>query len=44
MEYRVVKAFGWTHEQYLDTPHDALNWLMRIDQIVEQFEAEQKSG
>jgi hypothetical protein len=41
-EYWALRTFGWTHEQYLDTPHEATQWLMRIDGVVREYEAEKK--
>lgn len=37
-EYQACKVFGWTHEQYMDTPQEAINWLMHIHGKVVEFE------
>ena len=33
-EYRFRKLFGLTHEQYLDEPVDIVDWLIAIDNEV----------
>lgn len=40
-EYLYRRAFpGITHEQYLDEPGDAIEWLLRIDKVTRDLEAE----
>lgn len=43
-EYLAVRAFGWSHDQYLDTPSHVTAWLLHIDREVKQHEAEQKAA
>lgn len=37
-----MKAFGWTHDQYLDTPDLAVEWLLRVDRVY--MEAEKREA
>lgn len=42
-EYEYRRAFGGlTHEQYLDEPNEAVQWLTRIHQTVEQARADKE--
>jgi hypothetical protein len=42
-EYLYRRAFpGLTHEQYLDEPGDAIQWLLRIDKLHRDAEAERE--
>lgn len=40
-EYRYRKLFGLTHDQYLDEPIGAIDWLLHVD--VEYRRAEQRA-
>lgn len=43
IEYRFLRAFpGTTHEAYLDTPDEAIAWLLRIHRVYQQVEAEKQ--
>lgn len=44
-EYEYRRAFpGLTHDQYLDEPLEAIQWLTRIHDEVETFKAEQQKA
>ena len=35
-EFRYRRLFGLTHDQYLDEPGDAIQWMVRIDELIER--------
>lgn len=35
-EYVYRSRFHATHQQYLDEPDEVIQWMVRIDQIVQQ--------
>ena len=37
-----MAAFGWTHDQYMDTPAEATAWLLHIHQAMRKYEAERQ--
>jgi hypothetical protein len=43
-EYTYRKMFGLTHEQYLDEPHEAVGWMIRIDELDQRIRATKQAG
>lgn len=43
-EYLFRRVFHVTHEQYLDTPNDEIEWLLRIHQKYVEQEARDNQG
>lgn len=41
-EYRYRSMFGLTHEQYLDEPVEAIEWLLRVDLVRKAHEQKQQ--
>lgn len=42
-EYRFRKVFpGVTHDEFLDEPGDAVDWLLAINRMVEEVELERQ--
>jgi hypothetical protein len=42
VEYQAIRHFGWSHEEYMNTPGYALQWLMGIAHIENQIEEERQ--
>jgi hypothetical protein len=41
-EYRYRRRFGGSHDEYLDTPGEAVAWLNSIDGVVEEIDAKRE--
>ena len=37
--YLACKTFGWTVDQYLDTPVEEIEWLLRVHDVYQRAEA-----